>query len=479
MRNPWKLGAGLLLLVAASALGLRMHGVRSSEAVTVIDSGSFTAEAASPAGTQWSGQSVSLAELDSRTAANAFQGVNAPVLSAKQYSALSAQASAAAALQYTFPVRYPIDHYAGAVAIGDLDGDGQNEVVVAYSLVNEDGRLDVYRRVPTGLALSQTYDLGAKYSSFYGGIAIGDLNEDGKADVAVAMESGISLLVSTEGGRVATLIPDNWPPTQLGMMDVNRDGHLDMVSLHWGDYMGGMVLPNATQLHFGDGAGGFTGTQGIATPQRGRNDLKIGDVTSDGIPDLVITSAQAFDFWVVAHDGVSGFKPPVAYPRPGTWGVQSAAIADVDHDGNNEVIIATGGNVPYTAIWIYPQQNGVLGAPTRVYTSDLPTTMLGQDLDVDGRDDVAVMHEGELGIYLQNGQGILQPETYARAVGYGAFGADDYNRQGVAAADITGDGCPDVAIGDYNWGLVIIEGMNCAPLKPPVTGSNLPADPMN
>jgi len=478
VRNPWKLGAGLLLLVAASALGLKMHGVRSSKAVTGIDSGSFTAEAASPAGMQWSGESVSLAELDSRAAANASQGVTAQVLFAKQYSALSAQASATAALQYTFPVRYPIDHYAGAVAIGDLDGDGQNEVVVAYSLVNEDGRLDVYRRVPTGLALSQTYNLGAKYSSFFGGIAIGDLNEDGKADVAVAMQTGIGLLVSRGASHVATLVPDNWSVTQLGMMDVNRDGHLDIVSLHWGDIMGG-VMPNATRLYFGDGAGGFTGIQDMATSQRGRNDLKIGDVTSDGIPDLVITSAQAFDFWVIAHDGVSGFKPGVAYPRPSTWGVQSAAIADVDHDGNNEVIIATGGNVPNTAIWIYPQQNGVLGAPARVYTSDLPATMLGQDLDGDGRDDVAVMHEGELGIYLQNGRGTLQPETYARAVGYGAFGADDYNRQGVAAADITGDGCPDVAIGDYNWGLVIIEGMNCAPSKSPVTGGNLSADPMN
>src|SRR4030095_561104 len=99
----------------------------------------------------------------------------------------------------------------------------------------------------------------------------------------------------TAGGRVATLVPDNRSVNQLGMMDVNRDGHLDIVGLHWSD---------ATRLYFGDGTGGFSGTQDLATSQYGFNDLKIGDVTSDGIPDLVIASGQDFDFWVVGQDAV-------------------------------------------------------------------------------------------------------------------------------------------------------------------------------
>jgi hypothetical protein len=478
----WKLLGGTSVLVAAGVLGLGHHGsplAFDGEMFRHLPSeGMTTAQQMVLRGSGEASRAGDAGGLVFSGAAELHQGGTSTAFRDHRYSPALAQIEAmSSGLQYAFPVRYALEGSAGAVAMGDLDADGLNEVVVAYALSNGDGRLAVYRRAATGLTLSQTFDLRAKYTHPFGGIAIGDLNHDGRADVAIGVQSGIVLVVSGPTGHATKLLPDNWEVTQLGMLDINYDGHLDLVSLHWGD-VNGYPMADASRLYYGNGAGNFR-VENMATSQRGYNDLKIGDVTGDGLPDLVIVSGQAFEFWVIAHNGVNGFKPAVAYPRPGTRTFSAVAIADVDHDGANDVVISTNGNVPLSAIWVYRQHGGVLAAPTRMDSSDVPSTMLGQDLDGDGRDDVGVMHEGELGIYLQSAQGTLAPEVFARAVGDNAYGADMYNRQGVAAGDITGDGCPDVAIGDSNWGLVIIEGMNCTPPRPRVTGGNLPPELMN
>lgn len=457
------MAAVALLLVATGALGLGLYDLYFPEDAADFDDRTSDREVIVVRGAARSAYPASPAAPDKAGATEVSQGHALPLFPRYGYLKTAAQSSQAGqGLQYTFPVRYPLTNAVGAVVIGDLDGDRQNDVAVAYVGSDNRGKVTVFHRGATGLVRGQTYDLNTGYNSIFSGMAVGDLNHDGKDDLAVATEIGVCLIVSGPAGHAPTMIPSDMAVRQIGMMDINRDGHLDVIGMHWGDFMGS-YMPNASRMYFGDGAGGIARIQDLATPQRGHNDLKIGDVTSDGVPDLVIASRQAFHAWVIPHNGVDGFKQPVAYPNPSPRENAGVAIADVNSDGANDVVVAVYANVPVSSLWVYLQLDGALAAPFRMESLDLPGTMIGHDLNGDGRQDIAVLHEGwgEMGVYLQNAERSLQPEVYASIVPPTTSGADMYNRQGMAIGDITGDNCPDVAIGDYNWGLIVLEGRNC------------------
>ena len=88
----------------------------------------------------------------------------------------------------------------------------------------------------------------------------------------------------------------------------------------------------------------------------------------------------------------------------------------------------------------------------------IPETMRVVDINDDTRNDIIVLHGGweRVGVYLQADNGTLGPETL-----YPISYASHYYNSGLAVADFTGDDCPDVAIADYNFGLVTLEGAGC------------------
>ena len=61
----------------------------------------------------------------------------------------------------------------------------------------------------------------------------------------------------------------------------------------------------------------------------------------------------------------------------------------------------------------------------------------------------------QAGVYLQGDSG-LEPEQL-----YPIPYASHYATQGLALGDFSSDGCTDVAIADYNYGLVILHGSGC------------------
>jgi hypothetical protein len=66
-------------------------------------------------------------------------------------------------------------------------------------------------------------------------------------------------------------------------------------------------------------------------------------------------------------------------------------------------------------------------------------------------------------VYLQQANGALGAESLA-TIPY----ASHYNPHGLAVGDVNGDGAPDVAVADYNHGLVVLRGTS-TPSPPPPT----------
>ncbi len=338
-----------------------------------------------------------------------------------------------------------------AVAIGDVTADGRPDVVVtttSYFDPANDYHVFVYPQLPTGvLGLPSKYPYGAEGSQ--NGIVLVDLDENQVVDVVVSHSAGISVLLADGlGGLLAATVFGAEAAGSLSAMDVNLDQHIDILALH-GD--------GSVTVFLGDGNGGFDGVQAVTAGGPTASDHELGDLDNDGFTDLAVASSGAI-LTVSHHDQTSSFLPfPDSYPMGGSevcWGL---GVGDVTGDGLEDAVLGRPLNSP-THLWVMTQDGaGGLTGPAIVPTYDIPEPIAVTDVDLDGLEDVVVLHGGwvRAGVYLQGAAG-LEPEQL-----YSIPYASHYAKQGLALGDFSSDFCTDLAIADYNQGLVVLHGSGC------------------
>lgn len=161
------------------------------------------------------------------------------------------------------------------------------------------------------------------------GVAAGDLDGDGLADLLYAVD-GPQLLLHLGNGdgtfAAPTSIPTARPAQEIVLLDFDGDGDLDIgASSAAGGTFGGMALRN-----MGGGTySAFTFTFGAGS---GESDVAAGDVNGNGRPDLVFTNpsttAICHAFYTnlafsIGCAGLGGFPSDVALAR-----VDGDALAD-------------------------------------------------------------------------------------------------------------------------------------------------------
>ena len=194
---------------------------------------------------------------------------------------------------------YAIDSRADAIAIGDIDGDGRDDVVLTakhpVSVANE---IFVFFQRADGTlapAIKQAYGTGYWGST---GLALADLNRDGIRDIVVGHPGGITLFKGNARRKLIASTISGLPAESvvIGTTDVDRDGYLDVI--------GQSQSQGATIFH-GDGKGGIQRQSHLPTlAQGGYNDLEIGDLNADGFADLAISSGAGDFLYIHLHDGV-------------------------------------------------------------------------------------------------------------------------------------------------------------------------------
>lgn len=366
---------------------------------------------------------------------------------------------------------YSVGSWPEAVAIGDVTGDGRNDVVMTTSFYFDpanDYRLWVFAQTADGnLSAPVSYATASTYTDRAASVVIGDLTGDGLADVLLGLGGlGVELfpqmLTGALGSSTLTPLLDS-DRIRLGHLDA--DGDLDVAGVGWGS--------DTVTVLANDGAGGLTQSNIYPAQHDGYDDLEVDDVTGDGLDDLIVMSGQGFspNVSVVAQLGSGGFGPPSEYFIGGNVLSHGIGIGDVNGDGLNDVVASYGGNSPSSWIARFAgTETGTLDAPYSFSSNDIPEPIDVADIDLDGDADIVTLHGGwnKAGVYRQQPGGSMGYEEL-----YPIPYASHYEPHGLAVGDISSDGSPDVVLADYNNGLVVLRNN----LPNPPTPTN-PGPPM-
>ena len=241
-----------------------------------------------------------------------------------------------------------VDFAAGSqpfdVAVGDFNGDGKPDIAVA----DFGGGVSVLLNTTAAGASVPTFATAVSFTAGTQptGVAVGDLNGDGKLDLAVAnYGSGtLSVLLNTTavGASVVTFATHveytvGTHPFSVAVGDLNGDGKLDTAVANYGS--------GSVSVLLGNGAGGFPTKTDYPAPNT--EDVKIADMNGDGLPDLVVSDAATTNqVGVLLNTGAGVFATRVAFGTD--LNPSGVAIADVNGDGKPDVITAdldSSGNV--------------------------------------------------------------------------------------------------------------------------------------
>ncbi|MFA7403543.1 MAG: Ig-like domain-containing protein [Pelobacteraceae bacterium] len=334
-------------------------------------------------------------------------------------------------------IRIPTGSRAEAVAIGDVNGDGKNDVVLTTSSYNNnayDYKFFVYLQNSAGsLAPPIIYSTSGSYTDHAMTVAIGDINNDGKNDVTIGYPSKFEVFYQNKSGGLDPAISFVATDTyRMKIVDINKDGLKDVIGIGWASVSIWKQNANGT----------------LDPPQRyfvtlnGYNDLDVGDVNNDRLNDIIVSSGQGLNPTIAVLTGKAdgALNGPVYYST-GNAATSSLAVGDINGDNLNDIVSGSAGAY-------YQNNSGSLSPLSPNYYGH---SIVMADVNNDGRNDLIVQHWGQIfsvGVYLQNPDGTLSSEDLYMS-GYG-----NYRPGSFAVGDINGDGFNDAVVVDYDLTLL-------------------------
>jgi hypothetical protein len=343
---------------------------------------------------------------------------------------------------------------AAAVAAGDLNGDGHDDLAVATSsgtlvFLNGASAADGHKLAFTNLPLSYTAPSSAT------DIAAADLDGDGDLDLAVASASAPNGVLINDGSgafRPQPLADQPSASRAVAAADVNGDGRIDLIFANDG----------ANEVYLNDGAGGFTEGALPGTAQRS-SDVVAADLVGDALPELVFANA---DGDATAYVSSGGSFAPVAIP---TGPMTSAASADFDANGVADLVFGQPGGA--NRVYLNTSTSSLSFFPAAELDGVTTVDVLAGDFDLDGSSDILTVDSSAAHALYTNAGGastqfLLHPQQFsttgAASAAAGKLNGDDRADIAVAGGDAVAvflnDGDGDFGLGDTDAPVLTLNG---------------------
>ncbi|GKY87032.1 FG-GAP repeat domain-containing protein [Sinisalibacter aestuarii] len=332
------------------------------------------------------------------------------------------------------------------IAQGDVDGDGHADLVLALEfapniLLLGDGT-GRFRDAEPGWAPREVHDSEDA--------ALGDVDGDGDLDLVVVSEDDRtdSYLLNDGSGRFR---PSPWPLPVAGisnaviMADMDSDGDLDLVIGNNG--------PNVLLLN--DGRGRFRVDPGFPGGAQVTQDLALGDVTGDGLADIVVANEGRNSLLVALGGGRFADASETLLAGQIAGETRDAELIDVDGDGDLDLYLA---NVSLFSD-LDSQDRLLINDGTGHFTdetsarlpADSGSTMdaAAADLDGDGTMDIVLARFGDLtGRSWSTPLAVLTNDGTGHFTGVAGLLPGDATANGmhVEVIDLAGGGRPMLAI---------------------------------
>jgi len=316
------------------------------------------------------------------------------------------------------------------------------------------------------------------------GLAIGDLDGDGAADIVVGNteDSGAGGTLNTIGvllskgdgtfadqvtypyGGVPSFAPIDPIPYTIVLGDMNGDGKLDVVA-------GGNQTTPGVMLNNGDGTLAPPVMLGMGSTEDAASQIALADVNGDGANDVLMTDGQ-LEVWL--NSGAGTFSGGVQYPVPdhgeglalgdfdGDKKVDAALLGNTGSGGMVDVVLNAGSGTFSTKPATYPVASSCSDGGSCVTQG-----LAAADFNGDGALDLASLDvDGGVSISLNKGNGTFKPPVASQIAQQ-----SENTPTWLVATDLNGDGKPDVVVsqdGSVSYALGKGDGTFATPIVIPL-----------
>jgi hypothetical protein len=395
-------------------------------------------------------------------------------------------------------------------AVIDFDGDGLPDVyLLNFGGPGSASTNRLFRQTAPGTFRDATEGSGLGVAGYYHGVAVGDVNNDGRPDILITGYGSTKLFLNLGAGKFRDATAESgienpsWGMSA-AFLDENRDGWLDLVVVNYLDYDPKVDCRSPDgHLDF-CGPNVFKGTaskvfRNLAAPSPDASNpvarfrdvsltsgigrvpgpglgVAVGDFDGDGWPDVFVANdGQPNRLWINQRDGTFSDEAAsrgVARTATGkAFAGMGVAVGDVDNDGLTDLYVTHLGSETNT-LW-RQGPGGQFRDRTRdanLSDTDWRGTGFGTlmaDFTNKGAPDIAVVNGRVFRGGAAAGTGLGFWETYAER--NQLFANDGTGRfrdataesapfcgyfnvaRGLVCADFDGDGAPDLlvtALGD-------------------------------
>lgn len=342
------------------------------------------------------------------------------------------------------------------IALGDVDRDGDLDLVLAntprqYKWFSVPGQELLWLNDGAGRFAPATTALLPIDNDATLDVALVDVDRDGDLDLLGMNESG-NKLYRNDGRGAFTPAPSGWIPadpgrrTRLAIADVDGDGDPDFATAHL-RWSGSEFVGEQNRLFRNDGSGTFTDVTASTLPAAidATVALSFGDVDGDGDPDLIAGNDGQTDA-LLFNDGRGGFADALGLSLPAdSMQATTAALGDVDGDGMPDLFLGSWGRGE-SRLFRNDGHGGFKDVTAQHWPGyrDFTAALLLADLDGDGDLDLVEGLYGREVVHRNDGRGRFTPAWSA--------GPSDLTNA-MAVADVDGDGDLDLVTG--NGGLAV------------------------